>query len=285
MRKSLKPALCRLRRNIPERHILWDRFHRAKIPHPVMEKSMDNILMEDKISFHEKMSLVAAIRRRLFDKNPMSYSFTRDRLRYNGYPCDGKQHSVKSTSLTEMLMDNAVKENKLFFLDKISLVAAIRRRLFDGNLMSSTFTLDRVRCNGYPCDGKQHSVKSTSLTEMLMDNAVKENKLFFLDKMSLVAAIRRRLFDENPLKYSFTLDRERNTLKSFGRKQLCIKFSRILFHETLPNVQRRIISRLFKFKDLMNKFRMKFDQAIHQELARIINLQTLLSRCRSMALM
>ena len=221
MRKSLKPALCRLRRNIPERHILWDRFHRAKIPHPVMEKSMDNILMEDKISFHEKMSLVAAIRRRLFDKNPMSYSFTRDRLRYNGYPCDGKQHSVKSTSLTEMLMDNAVKENKLFFLDK----------------------------------------------------------------MSLVAAIRRRLFDENPLKYSFTLDRVRNTLKSFGRKQLCIKFSRILFHETLPNVQRRIIPRLFKFKDLMNKFRMKFDQAIHQELARIINLQTLLPRCRSMALM
>ena len=93
---------------------------------------MDNIVMEDKISFHEKMSLVAAIRRRLFDKNPMSYSFTRDR-----YPCDGKQHSVKSPSLTEMLMDNAVKENKLFFLDKISLVAAIRRRLFDGNLPPS----------------------------------------------------------------------------------------------------------------------------------------------------
>ena len=28
-------------------------------------------------------------------------------------------------------------------------------------------------------------------------------------------------------------------------------------------------------KDLMSKFRMNFDQAIHQELARIINLQTL----------
>ena len=50
--------------------------------------------------------------------------------------------------------------------------------------MSSTFTRDRVSAMGTR-DGKQHSVKSTSLTEMLMDNAVKENKLFFLDKMSL----------------------------------------------------------------------------------------------------
>jgi len=221
MRNSLKPALCRLRRNISERQILWDRFRRAKIPHPVMEKSMDNSVKENKLFFLDKMSLVAEIRRRLFDKNPMSYSFTGDRGRYNLYPSDENQHSVKSTSVMEMPMDHALKEGKLFLRDKMSLVAAIRQRLFDSNPMNSTFTRDQVRY----------------------------------------------------------------TLNSFDRKQLCIKFSRILFHETLPNVQRRLIPRLFKFKYLMNTSSIKFDQAIPQELTRIINFQSLLPRCRSMALM
>ena len=149
-------------------------------------------------------------------------------------------------------MGNAVKENKLFFLDKMSLVTAIRRRLFDKNPMSYSFTGDQVRNNGYPSDENQHGINSTSLTEMPMDHALKEGKLFLLDKMSLVAAIRRRLFDRNPMNSTFTRDQVRYTLNSFDRKQLCIKFSRILFHETLPNVQRRLIPRLFKFKYLMN---------------------------------
>ena len=285
MRNSLKPALCRLRRNISERQILWDRFRRAKIPHPVMEKSMDKTVKEGRLFFHEKMSLVAAIHRRLFDKNPMSYSLTRDLLRNNGYPSDGNQHSAKPTSVREMPMGNAVKENKLFFLDKMSLVTAIRGRLFDKNPMSYSFTGDQVRYNAYPSDENQHGINSTSVMEMPMDHALKEGKLFLRDKMSLVTAIRRRLFDSNPMNSTFTRDQVRYTLNSFDRKQLCIKFSRILFHETLPNIQRRLIPRLFKFKYLMNKSSVKFDQAIHQELTRIINFQSLLPRCRSMALM
>ena len=59
-----------------ERHILRDRFYRAKLLYPVMEKSMDNAEKEDKLYFGEKMSQVAAIRRGLFDENSTTYSFT-----------------------------------------------------------------------------------------------------------------------------------------------------------------------------------------------------------------
>ena len=68
-----------------------------------MEKSMDNA--ERKIKyFREKMSLVA-VHGEDYLTNPTTYSFTRDRVRCNGYPSDGK-----SLPFNENANGNVVKQ-------------------------------------------------------------------------------------------------------------------------------------------------------------------------------
>ena len=147
MRTSVKSTICRLRRIIPERHTLWDRFYENRIPHPVMKESMDNALKEGKRSFPDKLPSVLATRRISFYQNPMGYSFTPDRVRYKRHSSREDKHRIQSTTRAiEKPMDSTGIESLLPFVQLLNWAAVTGRRLFDLKSMRYRLIPGRLEC-------------------------------------------------------------------------------------------------------------------------------------------
>ena len=166
MRTSVKSTICRLRRIIPERHTLWDRFYENRIPHPVMKESMDNALKEGKRSFPDKLPSGLATRRISFYQNPMCYSFTPDRVRLKCHSSREDKHRIQSTiRAIEKPTDSTEIGSLLPFVQLLNWAAVTGRRLFDLKSMRYRLIPDRLECR-WSLSKENHLV--TKYTPMLL---------------------------------------------------------------------------------------------------------------------